>query len=77
MHRPAKDALIEISVSDGMLLCVPFSGDEDDAEFVVPPDLADFNGAVTARVHAENLSSIAEKTIGVQIRRSTASLHIA
>ena len=174
--RPAKDALIEISVSDGMLLCVPFSGDEDDkpatpeipkspsppngqwvsalfgidgearriammdmglsrdflraginqphifspplpdisrpeprdpngffykpdrptlptrtvtlecaqwrhsvgpeefyAEFVVPPDLADFNGAVTARVHAENLSSIAEKTIGVQIRRSTAS----
>ncbi len=174
--RPAKDALIEISVSDGMQLCVPFYGDEDDkpatpvipkppsppdgqwvsalfgidgearriiqhdtrlvqdflrggihgthfhspplpditrpkardpngffykpdrptlptktvtlecaqwrhsigpeefyAEFVVPPDPTDFDGAVTARVHAENLSDIVEKTIGVRIRHSTAS----
>ena len=43
------------------------------AQFVVPPDLEDCTGAVTARVHAENLSSIAEKTIGVRIRRSSAS----
>lgn len=174
--RPAKDALIEISVSDGMQLCVPFHGDEDDkpatpeipkppsrpdgqwvsalfgidgearriavmdmglsrdflragikhphifspplpdisrpkprdpngffykpdrpslptrtvtlecaqwrhsvgpeefyAEFVVPRDLGEFKGAVTARVHAENLSGIAEKTIGVRIRRSSAT----
>jgi hypothetical protein len=174
--RPAKDALIEISVSDGIQLCVPYKDDEDDepttppipkppsppdghwvsalfgidgearriiqhdtrlsqdlfragvhtshilsppladiarpeprdpngffykprrptmptktvtlectqwrhavepeefyAEIVVPPDLKDFSGAVTTRVHAENLSSIAKKTIGVQIRRSTAS----
>ena len=175
--RPAKDALVEISVSDGIQLCVPFNRDEDDkrvtpllpkppsppdgqwvsalfgvdgearriavmdlglsrdllraginqprifspplpdisrpkprdlngffykpdrptsptktvtlecaqwrhsvgpeefyAEFVVVPrDLGEFKGAVTARVHAENLSGIAEKTIGVRIRRSSAS----
>lgn len=174
--RPAKDALIEVSVSDGMQLCVPFNRDEDDkpvtpvmpkppsppdgqwvsalfgidgvarriavmdlglshdflrggihqphifsppipdiarpeprdpngffykpdrptlptktvtlecaqwrhsvgpegfyVEFVVPRDLGEFKGAVTARVHAENLSSIAEKTIGVRIRCSSTS----
>lgn len=174
--RPAKDALIEISVSDGMQLCVPFYGDEDSkpaapvipkppsppdgqwvsalfgidgearriavmdmglshdllraginqprifsppipdisrpeprdpngffykpdrptlptekvtlecaqwrhsvgpkefyVEFVIPRDLGELKGAVTARVHAENLSSIADRTIGVRIRRSTAS----